>query len=163
MVFWKFSKILGYAKNVKIWILRLKITSYPKTDDFTRSQWHISDIVRKLWRCFHRKIADIRWKIKIFERFFFKDLAAAYSYRLSWEITYFCAKFQRLTPNSFRVYEGHTHRHTDVQKLRDIYIRSIDLGLLSVDTNFCAIFYRLIFFLFVLIESHSSNYSKFRF
>ena len=46
----------------------------------------------------------VRKKFHIFGCFLFLDA--------SWDITYYCEKFQRLTPNSFRVYQGHTQRHT---------------------------------------------------
>ena len=37
------------------------------------------------------------------------------AYHLSWEITYFCAKFQRLTPNRLRVYKEQTHTRTEIE------------------------------------------------
>ena len=36
-------------------------------------------------------------------------------YHLGLEITYFCVKFQRLTPNSFQVYNEHTDRQTEIE------------------------------------------------
>ena len=37
------------------------------------------------------------------------------AYVLSWDITYFCAKFQLLTPNLLRVSHTHTHTRTETQ------------------------------------------------
>ena len=44
------------------------------------------------------------------------------SFHLSWEITYFCAKFQRLTPNRLRVYKEQTHTRTEIEIYIYIYI-----------------------------------------
>ena len=44
------------------------------------------------------------------------------AYSLGWGITYFCAKFQLLTPNHLRVYKGQTDKQTETQIYMYIYI-----------------------------------------
>ena len=107
MVVLRFWKILGYEKIYNFGFLRQKMTSYRKTNDFFL-----------LGGCepFFVKISPRNGeKSKFLRKFFWTISQRHIAYHLSWEITYFCAKFQLLTllTNSFCVYKEHTDRHTD--------------------------------------------------
>ena len=54
-------------------------------------------------------------KSKFSKKIFWTISQRHIAYHLSWEITYFCAKFQRLTPNRLRVYKEQTHTHTEIE------------------------------------------------
>ena len=52
-------------------------------------------------------------KSEFLKKFFWTISLRHIAYHLSWKITYFCAKFQLWTYNSFWVYKEHTDRHTE--------------------------------------------------
>ena len=90
------------------------MTSYRKTNDFF-----------SLEGCEHFfvKISPRNGEKSKFLKKFFATISQWHiAYHSSWEISYFCAKFQLLTPNSFKVYKEHTDRHTDRHTEIEIHV-----------------------------------------
>ena len=68
---------------------------------------------------FVEKSRRIGEKSKFLKKFFKAISQRQIVYVLSWNITFFCAKFQLLNPHRLRVYKGQTDRK---KKYSDIYI-----------------------------------------
>ena len=120
---WIFWKIWGYEKNfLFLHFLSLKWHLIAKqTVSLNRSGiFPIS-----LGGCepfFGEKSRRYVEKSKYSKKIFWTISQRHKAYVLSWDITYFCAKFQLLTPNRLRVYKRQTDRQTNRQTETHVYI-----------------------------------------
>ena len=121
MAVWIFWKILGYEKNVIF--LNFWCWKWHPTPNLMILSDRSGIFLISLGGCepfFVEKSRRNGEKSKFSKNFFWTISWRHMAYVFRWEITYFYAEFQRLTPNSFRVYKG--DRQTDRQTFRYIYI-----------------------------------------
>ena len=99
--------------------LKLKVASYRIINGLNGSKWHISDSVRGLWTLFGEKSRRYGEKSKFSKKIFWTISLRKVAYVLSWDIIYFCAKFQLLNVHRLWFYKGQTGRTK--KTLRHIY------------------------------------------
>ena len=120
MVAWKFKKILGYEKNfifLHFWSWKWHLIT---KQTILSNRSGIFPISLGGFEPFFVEISPRNGeKSKISKKIFWKISQRHVAYVFCWETTYFCAKFQLLTPNRLRVYKG--DRQTDRQTFRYIY------------------------------------------
>ena len=122
MAIWIFWKILGYEKNFIL--LHFWCWKWHPIPNLTISSNRSNIFPISLGGCetfFGEKSRRYGEKSKFLNKIFWTISQRHTAYVLSWDITYFCTKFQLLTPNRLRFYKGQTHTHTHTQRLSFIY------------------------------------------
>ena len=119
MAVWIFWKILGYEKNfifLHFWCWKWHPIPNLTISSKRRGIFPIS--LGGYEPFFGVKSPRNGEKSKFSEKIFWTISQRHIAYVLSWDITYFCAKFQLLTPNRLRVYKEQTDKQTDKQTNR---------------------------------------------